>query len=295
MANTLPGAVTLEQVAAHLAANLSVPSEVSRSRVLPTSHTSSSLIAFEDRIRAHWLAGNIATQVHLCGGNEDRLIDIFTHIRPGDWVFSTHRNHYHALLCGMPEAELEQAILDGRSMFSFRRARLPTEDRPGYDLTFDGCNLVGTAILAGQCGIAAGVAWHCQWSRHPLAHLAPKVWCFLGDGAEEEGHFYEAALWVEANNLPCTFIIEDNGYQMDTEKFERRGDARAMNIKDGCAYFANAYKPLDHFKCVKRYHYTRTYPHAGTGQPIKPLTAEAIRRAQGTWRTQERETQSEAA
>ncbi|MES2694480.1 MAG: thiamine pyrophosphate-dependent enzyme [Verrucomicrobiota bacterium] len=228
-------------------------------------HTAASLIAFETRIRDHWLAGNIATQVHLCGGNEEQLLDIFRDIRPGDWVFSTHRNHYHALLCGFPEADLEADILAGRSMFSFRRARLPTEDRPGYDLTFDGCNLVSTAILAGQCGIAAGVAWHCQWHHHPLAHLAPKVWCFLGDGAEEEGHFYEAALWVESHGLPCTFIIEDNGFQMDTPKAERRSGA--------------AWQPLDHFRCVKRYHYTRTYPHAGTGAQIKPLTPEAIARA----------------
>ena len=223
------------------------------------------LIAFENRIFAHWEAGNIATQVHLCGGNEEQLIEIFRDIRPGDWVFSTHRNHYHALLCGMPEAELEQAILDGRSMFSFRKARMAEGADPARDGMWEGQNLVSTAILAGQCGIAAGVAWECQWHLHPRAHLAPKVWCFLGDGAEEEGHFYEAALWVESHSLPCTFIIEDNGYQMDTAKAERRAGA--------------AWQPLDHFRCVRRYHYTRTHPHAGTGQPIKPLTREAIERA----------------
>lgn len=255
------------------------------------THTKESLIAFEDRIRAHWESGAVATQVHLCGGNEEQLLKIFADIRPGDWVFSTHRNHYHALLCGMPEAELEQAILDGRSMFSFRRAKdilheaneaqptksLQCADTPissfpslpsvqnDRSLMLDGCHLVSTAILAGQCGIAAGVAWAMQWHHHPAGHLAPKVWCFLGDGAEEEGHFYEAALWVESHNLPCTFIIEDNGYQMDTPKAERRAGA--------------AWNPLDKFNCVRRYTYTRTYPHAGTGTPIKPLTASAIERA----------------
>lgn len=246
--------------------------------------TAADLIAFEDRIKAHWESGNLPCLLHLCGGNEEQLLDIFSHIRPGDWVFSTHRNHYHALLSGMPEAELEAAILDGRSMFAFRRAHmLPGHDLE-RDLMWEGQNLYSSAILAGTCAIAAGVAYACQWHLHPKAHLAPKVWCFLGDGAEEEGHFYEAALFVEAHDLPCTFIIEDNNRQVDTDKFARRGDVRTMNIKDGCAHFANAYKPLDHFNCVRRYYYTPTYPHAGTGAKpgtirFKPEAIERMRAA----------------
>jgi TPP-dependent pyruvate/acetoin dehydrogenase alpha subunit len=221
------------------------------------------LIAFEDRIRAHWEAGNLPCLLHLCGGNETQLIELFAHIRPGDWVFSTHRNHYHALLAGVPEAELEQAILDGRSMFAFRKSRMLPGYDPEKDLMWDGANLFSSAILAGTCAIAAGVAYACRWDRHPKNQLAPKVWCFLGDGAEEEGHFYEAALFVEAHDLPCTFIIEDNNRQVDTPLVDRRGSNRR-------AYDNEAWRPLDHFKSVQRYHYTPTYPHAGSG--AKPGT-----------------------
>lgn len=202
--------------------------------------TAADLIAFEDRIKAHWEAGRLPSLIHLCGGNEAQLIEIFHRIRPGDWVFSTHRNHYHALLAGYPADELEQAILDGRSMFGFRRGRESA-----------GAHLYSSAILAGTCAIAAGVAYACRPMLHPAAQLAPRVWCFLGDGAEEEGHFYEAALFVEANGLPCTFIIEDNARQVDTPKDQRRTGLAAT--------------PLDHFHCVERYHYTPTYPHAGSG------------------------------
>lgn len=229
------------------------------------THTKESLIAFEARIAEHWNAGNLPCVTHLCGGNEEQLLSIFADIRPGDWVLSTHRSHYHALLSGVPEAKLEADILAGHSMFAFRKAQMMEGFDPDYDLMWDGANLLSTAILAGQCPIAAGLAWACQPHLHPKAHLAPKVWCFLGDGAEEEGGFYEAALWVETHQLPCTFIIEDNGWQMDTPKSERRAGA--------------AWHPLDHFKCVKRYHYTRTYPHAGTGKKIT-LKPEAIARFQ---------------
>ena len=228
------------------------------------THTRESLIAFEDRIKAHWESGNLPCLLHLCGGNEEQLISIFNDIRPGDWVFSTHRNHYHALLAGMPADQLEAAILDGRSMFAFRRAQMQPGFRPDFDGMWDGVHLYSSAILAGTCGIAAGVAYACKPHRHPKAHLAPKVWCFLGDGAEEEGHFYEAALFVEAHDLPCTFIIEDNNRQVDTPRSDRRGD-----IMQPFASYA-PHRPLDHFRCVKRYYYTPTYPHAGSG--AKPGT-----------------------
>lgn len=201
--------------------------------------TASDLIAFEDRIRDRFAAGELPFLVHLSGGNEAQLIDLFRDIGPQDWVFSTHRNHYHALLKGIPPAEVEAAICDGRSMFIFSREH----------------RFFTSSILAGTCAIAAGVAWQLKHSGAP-----GRVVCFLGDGAEEEGHFYEAALFVEAQGLPCTFIIEDNARQVDTPKNERRGTA-----------FRARY-PLDDMACVLRYHYEATYPHAGAGLPPGSVT-----------------------
>lgn len=208
------------------------------------------LIAFENRIKAHWEAGNLPCLLHLCGGNEADLIGLFSDIRPRDWVFSTHRNHYHALLKGIPPDQLEAAILSGHSMFTFSREH----------------NFYSSAILAGACCIAAGVAYDIK-----ARGGDEEVYCFLGDGAEEQGHFYEAALFVEANKLPCIFIIEDNQRQVDTDKRTRRGINMAGTY---------AWRPLDHFNCVVRYHYTPTYPHAGSGAKPGTITfkPEAIAR-----------------
>ena len=228
-------------------------------------HTCESLIAFESRVRAAWEAGELPTLLHLCGGNEDPLLKLFASIQPADWVFSTHRSHYHALLKGIPEDHVFAEIMAGRSMFLFSAEH----------------NFFTSAILASTCCIAAGVAWSLKnpglplrpgesrlWSPPPTPEPTPElrarqelnathrphVWCFLGDGAEEQGHFYEAALFAEAHELPITFIIEDNDRQVDTAKRVRRGDP--LNA---------AQHPLDHFACVRRYYYTPTYPHAGSG------------------------------
>ena len=209
--------------------------------------TSSDLIAFESKIRDHFAAGQLPCLIHLSGGNETQLLEIFSRVRPQDWVFSTHRNHYHALLKGIPADHLEAEILAGRSMFIYSKEH----------------NFLTSSILAGTCCIAAGVAW--DIAQESFTHGGhPHVYCFLGDGAEEEGHYYEAVLFAESNDLPITFIVEDNARQVDTPKAERRGGYFTSN--------GRAHKPLDHFACVERYHYEPTFPHGGAGLPPGSVT-----------------------
>lgn len=200
--------------------------------------TKTDLIAFENRIRAHWQAGELPCLLHLCGGNEDQLIALFSEIRPQDWVLSGHRNHYHALLKGIPPDVLEASILRGDSMFTFS-----AEHR-----------FLSSAILAGLCGTANGLAWAMR-----EAGEDSRVWCFLGDGAEEEGHFYEAALFADIHTLPVKFVIEDNDRQVDTSKRERGRKPRNGMPKIGAESLAWQ------FACVERYFYIPTYPHAGDG------------------------------
>jgi len=197
--------------------------------------TAEELIAFEQRIVKRFADGELPFLVHLSGGNEQQLIDIFRDIRPNDWVLASHRGHYHALLKGLSQEWLEAQICEGRSMFLYSRDK----------------QFLTSAILAGTCGIGVGLALAAQRSGSQS-----RVWVFLGDGAEENGAFYEAALYAEAHQLPVTFIIEDNGRQVDTEKVTRRGQSVLTN------------KPLDHLPCVYRYEYTPTFPHGGVG--IKP-------------------------
>lgn len=185
------------------------------------------LIAFEQRIADLFEDARIPHPIHLSGGNEGQLIEIFREVQQGDYVFSTHRNHYHYLLAGGSPAELEKMILAGNSMHVFNRQ----------------LNFLTTAIVAGGPAIAAGVA--CGLKRQGST---ARVWCFLGDGAEDEGHFYEAVRYVDGHDLPCTFIIEDNDRSVESPKAARHGTREMI------------WPP-----CVRRYRFTPTYPHVGTG------------------------------
>jgi pyruvate dehydrogenase E1 component alpha subunit len=190
--------------------------------------TKKQLIDFEKSVASHWEAGDLPYLIHLSGGNEDYLIELFEDIKDGDWIFSTHRNHHHALLAGIPEHELLGRILSGNSMFVFDRSR----------------NFYTSSILAGTCAIAAGVAYALKQESSDNW-----VWCFVGDGAEEQGHFYEAVMFVEGQDLPCMFIIEDNDRSVDSTIEERMPTKFRMEWPS----------------CVIRDKYKPTYPHAGNG------------------------------
>lgn len=194
------------------------------------NHTAESLIAFEKRMVGLWESGEIPSLVHFSGGNEQQLIEIFSEIRKQDWIFVSHRAHYHCLLKGMPESELEEFIRLDKSMFCFDRE----------------LRIYQSAILAGCVGIATGVA-----VANKEAQNGEHVWCFIGDGAADSGHLYEAALYATGHELPITFVIENNFRQVDTDIAVRRGASYV-------AFSMNA-------PCIREYTYESRWPHAGSG------------------------------
>ena len=189
--------------------------------------TKNELIEFERKIANLWEEAKIPYPVHLCGGNEEQLIKIFKKVKKGDYIFSTHRSHYHYLLAGGSKKDLEEMIIRGDSMHVFDEE----------------LNFLTSSIVAGIPTTATGVALALK-----KKNSKNYVWCFVGDGAEDEGNFYEAVRYVDGHNLPCTFIIEDNNRSVETPKIARYGKSKIIWPK-----------------CVKRYYYTPTYPHVGTG------------------------------
>ena len=187
--------------------------------------TKEELIAFEDHIGDLYMDNQLPFLFHLSGGNEEQLIEIFKDIKEGDYVISSHRNHYHALLHGIPPEVVEDRIKNGRSMFIYDRER----------------NFFVSAIIGGTPAIAAGVAWALKRKGSDQ-----KVWCFVGDGTEDNGHLSEAVRYADGFDLPCTFIIESNDRSCEASNDDRWG-------KTG-------HPTWDSSRIIK-YHYEPTYPH----------------------------------
>ena len=108
--------------------------------------TKQDLYKFEEEIVEAYKQGKLRSPIHLGGsvdGNlEDYLIDFFKKIEKQDWLFTTYRSHYHALLKGMPPQRLKNWVLDNKSIHV-----MDAEHR-----------IVTSAIVGGTLPIALGVA-----------------------------------------------------------------------------------------------------------------------------------------
>ena len=185
--------------------------------------TADELIAFEAEVAEAFGRGEIRGPIHLSGGNEAQLIDVFKDIKPDDWVFSTWRNHYHALLHGVPREYVMAEIMAGRSM----------------NLNSPAHRFFTSAIVGGTLPIAVGVAAGIK-----RRGGTERVWCFIGDMLASMGA-YQDALHMSAA-LPIKFVVEDNGLSVNTP-------TAACWLGDG----SDSYIESD------SYTYERTYPHSG--------------------------------
>ena len=188
--------------------------------------TKEELIAFEDNIERLYLDNQIPAVFHMSGGNEEQLIEIYKDIKNGDYVLSHHRNHYHGLLHGISAEQMTENIINGKSMFVYDREK----------------NFLVSAIIGGTPAIAAGIAWALK-----KKGSSQKVWCFVTDGIEDNGHFFEAVRYVEGFDLPCIFIIENNGMAVGASNKERWGKRAELE--------------WGQYSCVKKYYYKMSRNH----------------------------------
>lgn len=187
--------------------------------------TAQDLRDFERRIADEYNKRQITSPIHFSGGNEEQLIGIFQDIKPQDWVFTTYRNHYHALLKGVPEDWLVNWIRSNRSIHLIN-----AEHR-----------IASSGIVGGQLPQAVGMAMAIK-----RKGLSEKVFAFCGDMAAESGTFHECHKYATRQGLPLTFVIEDNGVSTNTPTQDVWGRE--------CAGSSN----------IIRYTYQRIFPHYGT-------------------------------
>ena len=192
--------------------------------------TKDELIDFEKEVARRFEAGEIRAPIHLSGGVEDQLLEIFQDISRDDLVLSYWRSHYHALLHGIHPDEVMRQILAGRSMHI-------NSLQPWF---------YASSIVGGILPIAVGLGMAIKRkgeNRH--------VWVFCGDMTARTGIFFESITYARNFDLPVTFVIESNGVCVMTPTNETWGGSQ-----DWSEYFPN----------VITYEYEPSWPHSGTGK-----------------------------
>ncbi|GAX34873.1 pyruvate dehydrogenase (acetyl-transferring) E1 component subunit alpha [Nodularia sp. NIES-3585] len=163
--------------------------------------------SFEDKCAEMYYRGKMFGFVHLYNGQEAVSTGVIQAMRPGeDFVSSTYRDHVHALSAGVPAREVMAEL--------FGKATGCSKGRGGSMHMFSAEHglLGGYAFVAEGIPVAAGAAFQSKYRREVLGDQnADQVTaCFFGDGAANNGQFFEtlnmAALW----KLPILFVVENN-------------------------------------------------------------------------------------
>jgi pyruvate dehydrogenase E1 component alpha subunit len=162
---------------------------------------------FEDKCAEMYYRGKMFGFVHLYNGQEAVSTGVIRAMRPGeDFVSSTYRDHVHALSAGVPAREVMAEL--------FGKATGCSKGRGGSMHMFSAEHglLGGYAFVAEGIPVAAGAAFQSKYRREVLGdpNADQVTACFFGDGAANNGQFFEtlnmAALW----KLPILFVVENN-------------------------------------------------------------------------------------
>lgn len=135
-------------------------------------------------------------------GQEAIAVPAMAHLRPGDTLFSTHRNHGHILARGADPGRLLAEILCRDTGYNRGLAGQMHPSMPELGI------LQTSAIVANPVALATGAALAAKYRGGGEISVA-----FFGDGCLEEGVFYEslnlAAIW----KLPVVYVCENNSLE----------------------------------------------------------------------------------
>lgn len=170
--------------------------------------------------------GGFKIPIHLALGHEAIAVAVDSVMEQDDQLVLNHRNiHYNLARNKLLKPELDEYLL--------KKEGLAGGQLGSMNLSNQEKNIVYTSsILGNNLGVAAGLA---------LAKKVEKseglVFVITGDGAMEEGTFYECLEFMKSNEFNSLIIVENNNWSLATQIKERRCDislqkfSQSMDIK----------------------------------------------------------------
>jgi TPP-dependent pyruvate/acetoin dehydrogenase alpha subunit len=157
----------------------------------------------EEKIAALYSEQEMRCPVHLSIGQEAPAVGVCAHLSKDDIVMSAHRAHAHylakggslkAMIAELYGKETGCAMGKGGSMHL-------VDLKAGF---YAAVPIVGSTIP-----IATGVAWGFKMKKQDNITAV-----FLGDGATEEGVFFESLDFANLKSIPILFVCENNFYSV---------------------------------------------------------------------------------
>ena len=156
---------------------------------------------FEETVFDVYSRGVMPGLAHLYTGMEAVAVGVCINLKPTDNITSTHRGHGHLLAKGGEPKRMFAELL-GKAA-GYNHGKGGSMHIVDMSLGILGAN----GIVAGGMGIAAGAALSAKVRHEDRVSVA-----FFGDGALNEGLFYETANMASLWKLPVVYVMENNTY-----------------------------------------------------------------------------------
>ena len=176
----------------------------------------------EEAIRTHYASDGMKTPVHLGIGGEAISVGVCHCLPAKASTFGTYRNH--ALYLAVTDDT------DGFFAELFGKESGPGKGKAGsMHLCRPDCGLMATsAVVATTIPLAVGAALANAYRKD-----STPVAVFFGDGAVEEGVFWESVNFACLHRLNVLFVCEDNGLAIHAHASERRGYRSLIEVLQG--------------------------------------------------------------
>src|ERR671924_781038 len=187
--------------------------DVTKEQVLEAYRVMRTIREFEERLHREFATGDIPGFVHLYAGEEAIAAGVIGHLRPDDYVASTHRGHGHAIAKGC-DVKAMMAEIYGR-----RTGLCHGKGGSMHIADLDQGMLGANGIVGGGPPLIFGVG------------LSPKTRgtrqvgvSFTGDGGSNQGTTLESLNLASVWDAPCVFVVENNGYaEATSSRYHQKG------------------------------------------------------------------------
>ena len=156
---------------------------------------------FENTTYDVYSRGIMPGLAHLYTGMEAVAVGVCITLDKQDNITSTHRGHGHLLAKGGDPKRMFAELLGKEA--GYNRGKGGSMHIVDLSLGILGAN----GIVAGGLGIATGAGLSAKLMKEDRISIS-----FFGDGALNEGLFYEAANMASLWKLPVVYIMENNSY-----------------------------------------------------------------------------------
>ena len=155
----------------------------------------------EEKLADWYTSGLIKAPVHLSIGQEAVAVGVMAALSPEDKIVSTHRCHGHYLAKGGDLKKMMAEIL-GKATGCCR-------GKGGTMHLFDDSagHVISAPLVGASIAFAVGIAMSSKMKGESKIAVA-----FFGDGAVEEGVFWESINFASVFKLPVLFVCENNLY-----------------------------------------------------------------------------------